>query len=78
MTKSNRYTQSKRLLDYLKKYKTITNYEAISELSILSNSSRIAELRKQGYKISDRQEVRTNALGEKVYIKRYIYEGEIK
>lgn len=73
---SNRENQYKRLLEYLKKHKTITNYEAISLLSILSNSARIAELRKRGIKISDRQEARTNALGEKVYIKRYIYEGE--
>lgn len=75
---SKRESQSKRLLAYLQEHRTITNYDAISLLSILSNSARIAELRKQGYKITDRQEARKNAFGETVYIKRYIYEGEIE
>lgn len=76
MTNCNRMTQCRRIVDYLKKYNSITNYLCLQELGILSPTKRISELRRMGYPIDDKQETVTNRYGEKCYVKRYYFDKE--
>lgn len=71
---TNKETQCKRLLEYFRKHKTITNYEGIQNLGILGMSARISDLRKMGYRINDMQVAIKNRFGETCYVKRYIFE----
>lgn len=64
-------TQTKRILDYLQEFGSITQLDAIRDLGIMRLASRISELRKQGVPIHAKTETVKNRFGEKTYIKRY-------
>ena len=64
-------TQNARILEYIEKYGSITQLEAISEIGVMRLASRISDLRKKGYNIvSDTVKV-MNRYGETCRIKRY-------
>ena len=47
----NKETQKKKVLHYLDQHGSITTFEAVTELHIMSIAKRIEELRKDGYHI---------------------------
>ncbi len=63
-------TAKDRVLNYIKRYGSITTIEAFSELGITRLSEYIRQLRLE-MEISDKIEHRINRYGEKVKFKRY-------
>lgn len=59
------------ILNYIKKFKSITPYEAFKDLGITKLSTRISELRLAGYDIPDEWVDDVNRFGESVRYKRY-------
>lgn len=64
-------TQAMRVLNYIEKYGSITQLEALNELGIMRLASRVSDLKKQGYPITGKLETVTNRYGESCKIKRY-------
>lgn len=62
--------QARQVLDYIKKYGSITSLEAIKNLGIISLSSRISELRTE-HNIKDVWVEVQNRWGEYTRVKRY-------
>lgn len=78
MTENNkRPTQTARVLQYMKDFGSITQYQAIADLGVMRLASRVSKMRKNGVKIdSDFVTVR-NRYNKKCQIKRYyLKEGE--
>ena len=63
--------QTEKILDYLRKYGSITPLDAMREFSCMRLASRIADLKKQGYSIERVIEKSTNYYGEIVHYARY-------
>lgn len=71
-------TQEKRVLDFIEQNGSITLLQAIKSIGVLSLSSRISSLRKQGYPIvSEMVEVK-NKYEETCRVKRYYFDTENK
>lgn len=64
-------TQNDRIIDYIKRFGSITQLEALQDLGVMRLASRISDLRKLGYPIISEQEVVKNRFGENCHIKRY-------
>lgn len=64
-------TQAQRVLDYMDRFGSITQLEALRDLGVMRLASRISDLRKQGYVIKGETESVTNRFDEKCTIKRY-------
>lgn len=75
MSAHTKPTQAQRILEYIRTFGSITQYEAFFDLGVMRLASRISELRKNGYKIISTTEAVKNRFGEKCYVKRY-FEGE--
>lgn len=71
MAKNSSPTQCGRILDYLEKHGSITQYEALKELSIMRLASRVSEMRKRGYSFSYEWADVVNKYGETCRVKRY-------
>jgi hypothetical protein len=67
----HRPTQNERILEYMEKFGSITQLQALSDLGVMRLASRISDLRRLGYPIVSEIETVTNRFGEKVHIKRY-------
>ena len=67
-------TQAERVLDYITEFGSITQLEALSDLSVMRLASRISDLKKMGYPITSQMETVKNRYGENCYIKRYSME----
>ena len=75
-----RATQTWRVLDYMREFGSISQYEAffdlgVMRLGVMRLASRISDLKAQGYNITSKTEAVKNRYGEKVYIKRYYNES---
>ena len=70
-----RTTQTWRVLDYMREFGSISQYEAFFDLGVMRLASRISDLKAQGYNITSKTEAVKNRYGEKVYIKRYYNES---
>ena len=70
------YTQNDMVLDYLKKYKSITQMEATNDLGITRLASRIADLKTAGVAIVSEFEHGKNRFGRPTRYKRYRLEEE--
>lgn len=70
-------TQAARILDYIEKHGSITQFEAISELGVLRLASRISELRMKGYPIESKFISVRNRYGEECRVKRYSMGGVV-
>ena len=68
---NSRPTQSERVLQYMTKYGSITQIDALNDLGVMRLASRISELRKNGHPIESRVETVRNQWNEPCYIKRY-------
>jgi hypothetical protein len=63
-------TQCERVLAYIKEFGSISQIEALRDISCMILASRIADLKKQGFDIISKTEAVNNRYGEKCYIKR--------
>jgi hypothetical protein len=64
-------TQNDRIMDYIKRFGSITQLEALQDLGVMRLASRISDLRSLGYPIISETEVVKNRYGEKCHVKRY-------
>ena len=71
-------TQSQRVLDYIEKFGSITQFEALRDLGVMRLASRISELRKCGYKITSETAKVKNRWGETCRVKRYRIQGKVE
>lgn len=64
-------TQNDRIIDYIKRFGSITQIEALQDLGVMRLASRISDLRRLGYPIISDTETVKNRYGEKCHVKRY-------
>ena len=64
-------TQAERVLAYIDKYGSITQFEAMQDLGVMRLASRISDLKKKGYPIKSEVVAVKNRFEEDCYIKRY-------
>ena len=69
--------QRQRIINYIKKFGSITSKDAYNDLGITQLATRIKELKERGYKFKTNWERNKNRYGEKVDFKRYyLAEGD--
>ncbi len=69
--------QRQRIINYIKKFGSITSKDAYNDLGITQLATRIKELKEIGYKFKTNWESSKNRYGEKVDFKRYyLAEGD--
>ena len=64
-------TQAQSVLEYIEKFGSITQYEALSDLGVMRLASRISDLKKLGYPIKAEVVAVKNRFDENCHIKRY-------
>ena len=64
-------TQAERIVDYMERFGSITQLEAISDLGVMRLASRISDLKKLGVPIKSETVAVKNRFEEDCYIKRY-------
>ena len=64
-------TQKDRILDYIRKFGSITSWEAYQDLGVMQLGARIDQLQKDGYQFKTEWEQEKNRYGEDVSFKRY-------
>lgn len=64
-------TQKDRIINYIREFGSITDFEATRDLGILQFGTRLHELKKDGYEFRSKWETRKNKYGEEVSFKRY-------
>lgn len=69
-------TQADRILDYMERFGSITQYEALQDLGVMRLASRISDLKKMGYPIKGEIVTVRNRFEEDCYVKRYSLGGE--
>ncbi len=71
-------TQNERIVDYMRRFGSITQFEALRDLGVMRLASRISDMRSKGYPIASRVVEVENRFGEKCRIKKYflLEEGE--
>ena len=70
-------TQNERIIAYMNRYGSITQFDALRDLGVMRLASRISDLRRLGYPIKSTVEKVVNRFGEECRIKRYsLMEGE--
>jgi len=68
-------TQAERVLEYIEKFGSITQYEALQDLGVMRLASRISDLKKLGYPIKGEIVTVKNRFEEDCYVKRYSLGG---
>lgn len=71
MENNKRPTQAIRILNYMKEFGSITQYEALADLSCMRLASRISELRTYGYAINKKMIKVKNRFGEDCSVAQY-------
>ena len=69
-------TQAERIIEYMEKFGSISQLEALRDLGVMRLASRISDLKKLGYPITSTVEPVKNRYNENCYIKRYALMGE--
>ena len=64
-------TQCQQVLDYMRKFGSITLFEALRDLGCMRLASRISDLRGQGYPIGRRMKTMKNRYGKDVSFAEY-------
>lgn len=64
-------TQKERIVEYIKKFGSISSYEAYADLGITQLGARIDQLKKDGYEFETEWESKKNRYGENTTYKRY-------
>ena len=75
MTKNENPTQAQRVVEYIERFGSITQFEAMQDLGVMRLASRISELKRQGYRIESEIVPVKNRFEETCYIKRYRLQG---
>lgn len=70
----SRPNQNERVLEYIREYGGITQFEATTRLGVSRLASRICDLRKRGHAITGKTVCVKNRWGEKCSVKRYSLE----
>lgn len=68
--------QTEKILEYLKKFGSITSYQAYEDLDITQLGARLDDLQKEGYTFNKEIKYRKNRLGELKHYKEYSLKGE--
>ena len=68
-------TQNDRIIEYIDKFGSITQLEALRDLGVFRLASRISDLKRLGYPITSDMVTVKNRFGEDCHIKRYRMEG---
>lgn len=76
MSMNSNPTQAQRVLDYIAKHGSITQFEALKDLGVMRLASRVSELRKNGHKIESQMVKVENRYGETCRVKRYSFKKE--
>ena len=77
MTTSDRQTQVRKMIAFAAAHGSITNFDAVYRLGILSPTRRICDIKSLGYTVTKQREAITDASGAKKYAVRYtITKGE--
>lgn len=71
MNKNSRPIQVERILDYMRQFGGITQFEAMRDLGVMRLASRISEMRSAGHTIESDMVAVKNRYGENCYVKRY-------
>lgn len=66
-------TQNERIIDYIHRFGSITQLEALRDLGVMRLASRISDLKRLGYPIESKREIVKNRFGENSPIKRYYF-----
>lgn len=66
-------SQNERIIDYIERFGSITQLEALRDLGIMRLASRCSDLKKLGYPIVSSYETVNNRFEEPVRIKRYSF-----
>lgn len=69
-------TQNEKVLDYMERFGSITQIEALSDLGIMRLASRINDLKKKGYCVKKEMVKSKNRFGESVQFARYSLEAQ--
>lgn len=69
-------TQNERIIDYIKRFGGITQFEALRDLGVMRLASRISDLKRLGYPVESERIVVKNRYGEECRIKRYKLRGK--
>ncbi len=69
-------TQHQRILDYIKRFGSISPLEAFRDLGITKLATRISELKKMGYDFIQEYDEGYNRFGDKVRYMRYRLYGD--
>lgn len=64
-------TQKEQILDYLKRFKTITPMEAFADLGITKLATRVSEMRREGIEFNIETEKRKNRFGKPIWYAKY-------
>lgn len=67
--------QCQRVVDYMREYGSISQLEAIRDISVMRLASRISDIKKQGVKVNTVREKSKNKYGEPVVYVRYSLGG---
>ena len=68
---ANRIKQTELILQYMHKYGSITQLDALRDLGCMRLASRISDLKRQGYPIESKTEAVKTRMQGRTYIKRY-------
>ena len=63
--------QTDRVLAYIREFGSITQYEALRDLSVMRLASRISDIKRQGVNITGEMVAVKNRWGETCHVKRY-------
>ena len=75
MDNNRKPKQAERILDYIKRFGSITQYEALADLGVMRLASRISELKKDGYDIQKATITVKNRFGENCSVAKYSLGG---
>lgn len=70
-------SQVQKMLDFAAQHGSITNYDAVYRLGILSPTRRICDIKAMGYTVTKQREEIISADGGKKSVVRYFIEGEV-
>ena len=69
-------TQCQKVLEYMKRYGSITQLDALRDIGCMRLASRISDLRSQGYAIGRRMKTSKNREGDDIYFAEYYLEED--
>lgn len=64
-------TQVDRILDYMKRFGSITPVQAMADLGVMRLAARISDIENLGYRVNRQMESGKNRYGEKTHYMRY-------